>query len=295
MPGPDVQWIVESFARHRVTYKHPTIRRKGRDGKMDHVYVSRSLAYLEAGVLFRTGAIRILDDSTTARELRNLEQRGDKVDHPSGYHDDRGNVLCLAAVMAYEGRRRSGSFALSFSWSRPADSQLHIGRTLEYLTEPLPPRETRDVMAEAQKQREEARQRAKEQARADGHDIEDPAHRVTCHACRAAWKADVTVNQGLHQVTTPQGRQESYYDPRGLEGAAQFHATCRGCWGSTTEAAMLAMQREHLIGFQPCRDKALGFTVNGRTMPAPDLPQDLPRTEGEWTTAPSLNGDPSRL
>ena len=58
---------------------------------------------------------------------------------------------------------------------------------------------------------------------------------------------------------------------------------------------MLAMQREHLIGFQTCRDKALGFNVNGRPTPAPDLPQDLPRTDGEWSTGPSLNGDPSRL
>jgi hypothetical protein len=41
------QWIVESFGRHRVAYKHPTIRRKGRDGKTDHVYVTRSLAYQE--------------------------------------------------------------------------------------------------------------------------------------------------------------------------------------------------------------------------------------------------------
>jgi hypothetical protein len=58
---------------------------------------------------------------------------------------------------------------------------------------------------------------------------------------------------------------------------------------------MLAMQREHMIGFQACRDKALGFNVNGRTTPAPDLPQDLARTDGEWSTGPSLNGDPRRM
>jgi hypothetical protein len=154
--------------------------------------------------------IRIHDDATTARELRNLEQRGDNVDHPSGYHDDRANVLCLAAVMAYEGRRRSGGFALSFSWSRSTDGQLYIGRTLLDCSEPLPPSETREMMAEALEQREEAQQRANEQARAGGHDVDDPAHRATCRACRAAWKADAPLNEGLHQVTTPQGRQESY-------------------------------------------------------------------------------------
>ncbi len=41
----------------------------------------------------------------TCRELRNLELRGDKVDHPSGYHDDRANALGLAAVMAAERAR----------------------------------------------------------------------------------------------------------------------------------------------------------------------------------------------
>jgi len=73
------QWIVEAFKRHGVEYVHPTIRRQG-----NSVYVTRSLAYLEAGPLFRTGAVKILDDPVTCRELRNLELRGDKVDHRPG-------------------------------------------------------------------------------------------------------------------------------------------------------------------------------------------------------------------
>ncbi len=101
------QWIVEAFARHGVSYKHPYLKRRG-DGKTDEVYVTRSLAYTEAAVLFRTEAISILDDPSTARELRNLEQSGSKVDHPVGGHDDRANALCLAATMAYEQRKRAG-------------------------------------------------------------------------------------------------------------------------------------------------------------------------------------------
>jgi len=90
------------------------------------VYVTRSLAYLEAGPLFRTGAVKILDDAVTCRELRNLELRGDTVDHPSGYHDDRANALCLAAVMAAERARvsESGYSVASFAkstlpWHQP--------------------------------------------------------------------------------------------------------------------------------------------------------------------------------
>src|SRR5712691_4388023 len=101
------QWIQEAFARHGVSYQHPYLKRRG-DGKTDEVYVTRSLAYTEAAVLFRTEAISILDDPSTARELRNLEQSGSKVDHPVGGHDDRANALCLAATMAYEQRKRAG-------------------------------------------------------------------------------------------------------------------------------------------------------------------------------------------
>jgi len=95
------QWIVEAFKRHGVEYVHPTLRGQGAP-----VYVTRSLGCLEAGVLFRTGAVKILEDPVTCWELCNLEQRGDEVDHPAGYHDDRANVLGLATVMAAEGRRR---------------------------------------------------------------------------------------------------------------------------------------------------------------------------------------------
>ena len=51
------QWIVEAFKRHGVEYVHPKIRRQGASD-----YVTRSRAYLEAGPLFRTGAVKILDD-----------------------------------------------------------------------------------------------------------------------------------------------------------------------------------------------------------------------------------------
>ncbi len=55
----------------------------------------------------------------TCRELRNLELRGDTVDHPSGYHDDRANALCLAAVMAAQRARvsESGAEVASFTKS----------------------------------------------------------------------------------------------------------------------------------------------------------------------------------
>jgi hypothetical protein len=99
--------IVQWFADEGITYRHPYITRARQD-----VYVTRSIAYQESAVLFRSGQIRILDDATTIRQLKNLEQHGDKVDHPAGpgYHDDRSNALCLAATLAAESLQKR-SFA----------------------------------------------------------------------------------------------------------------------------------------------------------------------------------------
>ncbi len=90
-------WVQEAFERHGVQYVYPTIKRDGKD-----VYVTRSMGYLEAAPLLRAGRLRILDDEPTRRELRNLEQRGDRVDHPAGGSDDRANALMLAAAMAVQ-------------------------------------------------------------------------------------------------------------------------------------------------------------------------------------------------
>ena len=90
-------WVPEAFARQGVRYVYPTIKRDGKD-----VYVTRSMGYLEAAPLLRAGQLRILDDEPTRRELRNLEQRGDRVDHPAGGSDDRANALMLAAAMAVQ-------------------------------------------------------------------------------------------------------------------------------------------------------------------------------------------------
>src|SRR5262249_51558620 len=72
-------WVQEALERQGVRYISPTIKRDGND-----VYMTRSIGYLEAAPLLRAGCLRILDDEKTRRELRNLEQRGDRVDHPAG-------------------------------------------------------------------------------------------------------------------------------------------------------------------------------------------------------------------
>lgn len=118
------QWVVQAFQQHGIEYRLPRIRRGGSE-----TYVTKSLAYLEAGILFRADAIKILDDEATCRQLRNLEQRGEKVDHPGGaYHDDRSNALCLAATMAAQGLRR-GSFAGVSSFTKAASGAFYEGLT----------------------------------------------------------------------------------------------------------------------------------------------------------------------
>ena len=117
--------IVQSFAEEGITYRHPYITRARQE-----VYVTRSIAYQESAVLFRAGRIRILDDATTIRQLKNLEQHGDKVDHPAGpgYHDDRSNALCLATTMAAERLQHRG-FGLMTAVSRSTSGEVHIGPT----------------------------------------------------------------------------------------------------------------------------------------------------------------------
>ena len=68
---------------------------------MEKIYVTRSDAYRESAPLFRAERVRILDDETTRRELRNLELRADRVTAGPG-HDDRANSLCLAICMAIQ-------------------------------------------------------------------------------------------------------------------------------------------------------------------------------------------------
>jgi len=86
--------VVQAFERRGIEYVHPHLTIDGKS-----IYIDRSRGYLEAGVLFRTGNVAILDDLATIVELRSLERRGEKVDAWNG-HEDRANALCVAAAMA---------------------------------------------------------------------------------------------------------------------------------------------------------------------------------------------------
>ena len=98
-------WVLEAFQRRGITYDYPFIKRSG-----EKFYVTRSDAYQESAPLFRANRVRILDDETTRRELRNLELRGDRVT-PGPGHDDRVNALCLAICMAIHSAIKPVSFA----------------------------------------------------------------------------------------------------------------------------------------------------------------------------------------
>ncbi len=117
-------WVLEAFQRHGVTYDYPFIKRDGQK-----IYVTRSDAYRESAPLFRAQRVRILDDETTRRELRNLELRADRVTAGPG-HDDRANSLCLAICMAIQAAIKPPSFAevRSFTTSRVSSVQREVYR-----------------------------------------------------------------------------------------------------------------------------------------------------------------------
>ena len=177
-------WVKEAFERQGVEYVHPTVKRDGSE-----VYMTRSMGYLEAAPLLRAGQLRILDDEKTRRELRNLEVRGDRVDHSARGRDDRANAVMLAAAMAVQTIVKPGFPPLVFSF------HTKIG-----------PDGQRVTTSSSQPQ--------------TGHDLDDASHRVECRSCRQKWRQRENRPEsgadGWHQVRTPSGRVERYFDPRGL-------------------------------------------------------------------------------
>ena len=90
------QWVVESFAKEGVTYRHSEL--------------VKSELYLECLPLFAQGCVDLLDAPPLAMELMQLERRTsrsgrDSVDHPPQGHDDHANACCgvLAMLAAHQG------------------------------------------------------------------------------------------------------------------------------------------------------------------------------------------------
>jgi hypothetical protein len=89
-------FVSEGFRTHAITYK-----------QAEH---DRSSLYLGLVPLVNSGAVSLLDDAASLRELRGLERRRgpsgrDKVDHRINSHDDRSNAIA-GAVLAASARER---------------------------------------------------------------------------------------------------------------------------------------------------------------------------------------------
>jgi hypothetical protein len=248
-------WVQEAFERQGVRYVYPTIKRDGKD-----VYVTRSMGYLEAAPLLRAGQLRILDDEPTRRELRNLEQRGDRVDHPAGGSDDRANAVMLAAAMAVQTIVKPG--VPSLVWGFLTEIGPDGRRVTTSSSEPEP-----------------------------GHDLESNSHRTECRACRAKWRARENRPEpgadGYHQVQTPSGRRETYYDPRGLEAPPTHHGQCGTCRvpiSATSEAELADRKRLHLRGSRRCREAQEKLEQETRSALTP---QDLVKVDSGRLAAPA--------
>ena len=105
------RWVVESFAKHGVTYRH-----SARD---------RSAIYAEALPLFTSGRIRLLDSRRLVAQFAALEWRTtmarDRIDHPPHIHDDASNACAGAAVLAADAAkvRVLGPIIVSGPWPDP--------------------------------------------------------------------------------------------------------------------------------------------------------------------------------
>jgi hypothetical protein len=85
------QWVVQSFAKHGITYQHSL-----RD---------RSAIYGEVLPLFTSGRARLLDNRRLVAQFASLERRTsaagrDRIDHPPNMHDDLSNSAAGALVAA---------------------------------------------------------------------------------------------------------------------------------------------------------------------------------------------------
>jgi hypothetical protein len=83
-------WVRQAFERQGIRYE---------DAPCD-----KSRAYLELHAWLAQGRVELPDDPVLTRQLTNLERRArpggrDMVDHPRGQHDDRANVVALAAAL----------------------------------------------------------------------------------------------------------------------------------------------------------------------------------------------------
>jgi hypothetical protein len=84
-------WVRQAFERQGLRY--------------DDAPCDKSAAYLELHAWLAQGRVALPDDPVLVRQLTNLERRPrpggrDAIDHPRGQHDDRANVVALAAAAA---------------------------------------------------------------------------------------------------------------------------------------------------------------------------------------------------
>jgi hypothetical protein len=84
-------WVVEAFAKVGIRYVHSER--------------NRSEIYLDCLPLFTSGRARILDNKRLINQFQSLERRTssvgrDRVNHPTGGHDDCANATALAMVLA---------------------------------------------------------------------------------------------------------------------------------------------------------------------------------------------------
>ena len=100
-------WIVDAAAKEGL--------------RLEHSDRDRSAIYADALPLFTSGRARLLDNAKLVSQFANLERRTtsarDKIDHPSGQHDDLSNAAAGALVLAAQ----KPGYDSTFAWIRDDD------------------------------------------------------------------------------------------------------------------------------------------------------------------------------
>ncbi|BFU93436.1 MAG: protein of unknown function [Nitrospira sp.] len=79
------EWPRKAFEAHGIHY--------------DIAEQNRSQLYANLEPLLNAGTVQLLDDATLLAQLIGLIRKGEKIDHPSGEHDDRANAVAGATAL----------------------------------------------------------------------------------------------------------------------------------------------------------------------------------------------------
>lgn len=106
------EWPQEAFRKHGITYQASERNR------------SELYAHLEP--LINAGEVELLDIPKLTQQLIGLVRKGEKIDHPSGEHDDYANAAAGAMTLVKGAQAEPGIFVMDMPWDVPQEQGVRI-------------------------------------------------------------------------------------------------------------------------------------------------------------------------